>query len=206
MSGPQTVPAAFVAALARLGDRPLIEDRAGVVTLASVLETAAAVSHGLRGRGLRRGDRVGLWADNSRRWIAADLAIQAAGAIGCPRGTDTPEEEMLEILLHADVSFVMVHDARTAARFERIRARVPSLREVVVLDPGAAAVPGIPFDRLVDEGRGGPAFADLAASIGLDDVATIIYTSGTTGRPKGVVLPPGNFAHQLDVIPSVLDI
>ena len=207
MGKPETVPAYFQAALDRLSDRVLLEDRAGTVLFSAVLADAAAAAAGLEKRGLAPGDRVGLWADNSRRWIVADLAIQVAGAINCPRGTDTPESEVLEIFAHADVSYVLVHDARTAARFEKIRGSLPHLREVVVLDPGSAtAVPGIAFDRLIEEGRGGESFADRAAKVRPDDVATIIYTSGTTGRPKGVVLTQANFAHQLEVIPGVLDI
>lgn len=206
MSGPRTVPAWFQHAFERLGDRPLLEDRAGTVAFSSVLREAAAVAVALRRRGLVAGERVGFWADNSRRWIVADLAIQTAGAIGCPRGTDTPEDEILEIFAHAEVAFVVVQDAKTAARFERVRARLPHLREVVVLHPGAGAVPGIPFDRLLAEGEGGAPFSDLAAAVREDDVATIIYTSGTTGRPKGVVLTQRNFAHQLETIPAVLDI
>ncbi|MFO0931190.1 MAG: AMP-binding protein [Planctomycetota bacterium] len=206
MNAPRTVPAYFQAALERLGDRPILEDRAGTVALSVVLSNAAAAAHGLAGRGLRRGERVGFWADNSRRWIQCDLAIQLAGAIGVPRGTDTPEAEILEIFRHADVAFVVVQDARTAARFEAVRGGLPGLREVIVLDAGSAPVPGVPFDRLVEEGRGGPGFAALAAALAPDDVSTIIYTSGTTGRPKGVVLTQGNFAHQLEVIPAVLDI
>src|SRR5690606_15704752 len=135
-----SVPAAFQAALDRLGDRPLLEDRQETVSLAGLLSTAAAAAHGLRKRGLQPGDRVGLWADNARRWIAAALAIQRAGGVNVPRGTDPPEEEIREILVHADVSFVLVHDARTAARLERIRQALPALREVIVLDP--TGVPG----------------------------------------------------------------
>jgi long-chain acyl-CoA synthetase len=206
VSAPRTVPAYFQAAHERLGDRPILEDRAGAVSLSAVLATAAAAAHGLAGRGLRRGERVGFWADNSRRWIQCDLAIQLAGAVGVPRGTDTPEAEILEIFRHADVSFVVVQDARTAARFEAVRGGLPGLREVVVLDAGAGPVPGVPFDRLAEEGRDGPGFAALAAALAPDDVSTIIYTSGTTGRPKGVVLTQGNFAHQLEVVPKVLDI
>jgi long-chain acyl-CoA synthetase len=204
-SGPGTVPAFFQAALDRLGAaRPILSDRAGDVTLGEVLTTAAAVAHGLRRRGLQPGDRVGFWADNSRRWMPTDLAIQVAGGISVPRGTDTPDAEMADLFAHADVGFVFVHDARTAARLERIRGSIPALREVVVLDP--AGVHGLTLDRLAQEGAGGPAFGALAAVPTPDDVATIIYTSGTTGRPKGVVLTQSNFAHQVATIPSVLGI
>jgi long-chain acyl-CoA synthetase len=204
---PASVPAEFQAAFDRLGDRPLLEDRHGTVSFREVLSQAAALAHALRRRGLQPGERVGFWADNSRRWIVCDLAIQAAGGVTCPRGTDTPEEEILEIFRHAEVTWAFVHDARTAARLERIRGDLPRLHQVVVIDPGrATGVPGATFDRLVEEGAGGPTLGELAATIDADDVATIIYTSGTTGRPKGVVLTQGNFLHQIRSIPGTLDI
>src|SRR5690349_15202431 len=118
---PRTVPAFFQAALDRLGDRPILEDKAGTVSLAEVLAQAAAVAEALARRGVRAGDRVGLWADNSRRWIVADLAIQVARAVNVPRGTDTPDEEALELLAHAEVSLAFAHDAKTAARLESLR-------------------------------------------------------------------------------------
>src|SRR5262245_61627430 len=98
---PTSVPGHFQATFDRLGDRPLLEDRAGTVPFSEVLQQAAALANALRARGLGKGDRVGFWADNSRRWIVCDLAIQAAGGITCPRGTDTPEAEILEIFRHA---------------------------------------------------------------------------------------------------------
>jgi len=199
-----SVPAAFQAALDRLGDRPILEDRAGTVPYSALLASSAALSTGLERRGLRAGERVGLWADNSRRWIVADLAIQCVGAINVPRGTDTPEAEVKEILRHARAAFVLVHDARTLARLERIRHDLPDLREVAVLDPTGVA--GLTVDKLIEEGRGGPSFGERAAKIRPTDVATLIYTSGTTGRPKGVVLAQSNFAHQLEEIPGFLEI
>jgi long-chain acyl-CoA synthetase len=205
-----SVPAAFQAAYDRLGDRPILEDRDGTVPYSTLLSNAAALAFALEKRGLRPGERVGLWADNSRRWILADLAIQVAGGVNVPRGTDTPEAEILEILTHSEAAFVLVHDAKTLARLDRIRHQLPALREVAVLDPTGIA--GLTIDRLMAEGRAdvggraGPTFAERAARIRPDDVATLIYTSGTTGRPKGVILTQANFAHQLEEIPGFLDI
>ncbi len=207
MNPPRTVPAYFQAAIERLGDRPILEDRAGTVALsgrcsrtrrprARVRPAAASVAASASASG----------PTTPGAGSSADLAIQLAGAVGVPRGTDTPEAEILEIFRHAEVAFVVVQDARTAARFEAVRGGLTGLREVDRPRPRRAPVPGVPFDRLVEEGRGGPGFAALAAALAPDDVSTIIYTSGTTGRPKGVVLTQGNFAHQLEVIPAVLDI
>src|SRR5205085_314921 len=109
-------------------------DRAGTVYLAQALDQAARLAHALSAHDVRRGDRVGLWADNSRRWIVSDLAVQVAGAITVPRGTDTSDSEIAEIFAHADVAVVLAHDAKTAARARALRARLPHLREVVTMD------------------------------------------------------------------------
>jgi long-chain acyl-CoA synthetase len=201
---PTTVPGWFLAARERFGDRPILEDREGTVGLARVLADATAIAAALERRGLSRGDRVAFWADNSRRWIVVDLAIQLAGAIDVPRGTDTPDDEAAELFAHAEVSFAFAHDARTAARLERLRPRIPGLREVFPLDPAGAA--GTTSDALVAEHAAGPSLEARVAALSGDDVATIIYTSGTTGRPKGVVLTHSNFSHQVEVIPKVLGI
>jgi long-chain acyl-CoA synthetase len=203
-AAPQTVPGFFLAAFERYGDRPILEDRDGTVGLGQVLSSAAAIANALARRGLARGDRVAFWADNSRRWIPVDLAIQLAGAIDVPRGTDTPDDEACELFAHAEVSIAFVHDAKTARRLEAQRPRLPSLRDVFVLDPAGAA--GTTVDALVAEAAPGPTFAERTAALSPDDVATIIYTSGTTGRPKGVVLTHANFAHQISTMPKVLGI
>lgn len=79
-----TVPAWFAQAGARAPGKLALQDRGGTVTMGALLEQAAALAGGLARMGVARGEPVGFYADNSRRWIAADLAIQAAGAVSVP--------------------------------------------------------------------------------------------------------------------------
>ena len=183
-AAPQTVPGFFQAAFERFGDRPILEDRAGTVGLEQVLSSSAALASALERRGLARGDRVAFWADNSRRWIVVDLAIQLAGAIDVPSGTDTPDDEARELFAHAEVSIAFVHDAKTARRLEGLRAGLPTLRDVFVLDPeGATGADG--RRRSSPRARRDRPSPEGAARVEADDVATIIYTSGTTGPAQG---------------------
>lgn len=185
------------------GDAPTLFDRQGHVTYREMLDRAAAVAEGLRHSGVKPGDRVGLIADNSRDWIVADLAIQLVRAISVPRGTDSPVDDISYLFRHAEVGSVLAHDGKQAQALEAIRAQVPTMGEIVSIDGKDA--PGRTLDDLVEQGRGAPPFAEQAAEVMPEDIATIIYTSGTTGRPKGVVLTQANFGHQVDVVPPLFN-
>jgi len=199
---PRTVPAHFELSRQRQGERPIQEDRDGRVSMEALTARAAAAAEGLRKIGVRPGDRVGLLADNSRDWIVSDLAIQLARGVSVPRGTDTPVDEIAFLFAHAEVGVVLAHDGKSAQALEAIRDRVPTMGEIVSI--AAREAPGRTLDDLVASGEDGPSYAEQAAAVTPDDVATIIYTSGTTGRPKGVVLTQSNFGHQVSVLPALV--
>lgn len=200
----RTIPAHLVRALEFHADLPILEDRAGTVTLRELTDLAARAATGLRKAGVGKGTHVGFYADNSRRWILTDLAIQLAGGVSVPRGTDTPIGEMAELFRHAEVELAFVQARRHAEALEGVRQQVPSLREILCMDGEGA--PGRTLDDLIAAGDGGPTFGQLADEVEPDDLATIIYTSGTTGRPKGVMLTQANFGHQAAVGPGLFNI
>ncbi len=199
----RTIPAHFQRALELRGDYPLLRDRDGETGLRQLLDDAAAAAEGLERAGLKRGDKVGFYADNSRRWILTDLAIQLAGGVSVPRGTDTPVDEMVALFDHAGVGIVFAHGARHADALEKARDGCPSMGEIICIDPEDA--PARTLDALIADGRDGPLFEERAAAVEPDDLVTIIYTSGTTGRPKGVMLTQSNLGHQAAVCPDAFE-
>src|SRR3990172_6602668 len=74
--------------LKEASQRPVVQEaRAGRLVGATgheLLAQVAAARTYLRQAGLRRGDRCALLAQNSIRWVAADLALMAAGMIVVP--------------------------------------------------------------------------------------------------------------------------
>jgi long-chain acyl-CoA synthetase len=205
MSPPaRTVPAFLADAARRHGSLDILQDREGTVTLDDLLAEAARAAEGLRRAGVKQGDRVGFYADNSRRWILTDLAIQLVRAVSVPRGTDTPVDEMAELFAHAEVGLVFAHAARHAKALEGVRDRVPTMGEIICIDPKDA--PGRTLDDLIEAGADAAPFAEQGAAVEPEDLATIIYTSGTTGRPKGVMLTQANFGHQIANGPPVFRI
>jgi long-chain acyl-CoA synthetase len=177
-------------ALARHAARPLQLSRNETWTYAE----AAAAIHGIAGRlrdlGVSPGDRVGLIAENSPRWLHAYAGILAAGGVVVPRGSDIGADELSHILDHSGAEVIL---AGTAA----VADRIPPGRRVLRLDGGDFPAPEAPSASELES------YAALRAP---HDLAVILYTSGTTGRPKGVMLEQRNIAHNIRVLPKLVGI
>ena len=88
------------------------------------------------------------------------------------------------------------------AKIEAVRDQLPSLRQIVVIDPAGVGDRAIALDELRARGsRREPAELDArTGAVAKADPYTFIYTSGTTGPPKGCVLSHGNYRAVLDMV------
>lgn len=198
----------LVDAAARRGDHPAIEDERGRCwTYAELDHAADRVATWLAGRGVGRGDRVGLFLPKSLEGVAAVHGILRAGAAYVPTDPTAPAGRAAGILADAGVKAVVVASRllealRGAWPADPTSSRIPGTDEgqmgpaaLVVGDLVAAMGPGdMPWDALLDDGTPTPDFPPN----GPDDLAYVLYTSGSTGRPKGVMLSHGNAACFLD--------
>lgn len=141
-------------------------------TYAELRRAALAVGGGLSARGLQRGDRVGILADNCEEYLLTVFGAVAAGLAVVPLNTRLPRATQDDIAADARLELVVVD--------EHHADRAPGGVAAVLLG-------STDWDRL----RGAPAL-DGAADLDGDEVAVHLYTSGSTGRPKGVLLTHRN--------------
>lgn len=148
--------------------------------------------------GVRHGDVVALFAENSHRWLIADQAAMACGAACAVRGVEAPASELRYIYEHSGAKAIFVDNARVFDRVLESGLDTGRVDFVVSLFGPAASAPGVrafAFDDLLAMGHS-PAPAEERIQANTGDVAALLYTSGTTGSPKGVVLTHANLLHQ----------
>jgi long-chain acyl-CoA synthetase len=162
-------------------------------------ERTARVGLGLRALGVEAGDRVAILADNRPEWLWTDLAVQGIGAISVGVYPTSPAAEVEYVLSHSGSVVAVVEDEEQLDKVLQVRAALPALRHVVLVEPrGARAVldvgEAITFDDLLARGgnSNGQAFWAAVDAIDPSSVAIIVYTSGTTGPPKGAMLTHAN--------------
>jgi long-chain acyl-CoA synthetase len=185
---------------------------------------------GLLELGVRRGDRVGIVADNRQEWIVTDFGILSLGAADVPRGGDATAQELAYILGSTACGVVFAENQKQAAKLLAIRggkagsggggAGLPALNTLITFDPvsgeteaeaAALGVQVLYFPSLLALGQKHEALkpGDVEAEMdrgGAGDIATVIFTSGTTGEPKGVMLSHGNFLFQLPAFAPIFDL
>ncbi len=175
-------------------------------------QSALDFAGGLLELGIKRGDKIGLIADNRKEWEQADIGLLTIGAVDVPRGCDSTEKDLLYILSFAECGTVIAENSAQVKKILNIREGLPALKMLIAFDPVAeeerqlAAAKGIAFHQFTDVLLSGNEWRKRNIDVveeelekgQWDDLATIIFTSGTTGTPKGVMISHGNFITQLD--------
>jgi len=150
------------------------------VTGSELLELVRKARTFIASRGLKKGDRCGLLAANSIRWVAMDLALMAEGLIVVPLYSRQAPAELVAMMKDCTPSLMCSGDA--------------SLREAI-----AQSWPAAPPSFIFEEIFAGVEGAQLERpQMGNESAVTIIYTSGTSGEAKGVVLTAANVGFMLE--------
>jgi long-chain acyl-CoA synthetase len=157
------------------------------VTGDGLLELVRKARIFLTSKDLRKGDRCGLLAPNSIRWVAMDLAIMAEGLIAVPLYSRQAPAELVAMMKDSTPSLVCCGDAVLRDRIHQIWPDAP---RHFLFDEIFAGVEGVALERL---------------QVGGADPVAIIYTSGTSGEAKGVVLTAANVGFMLERTSDRLD-
>ncbi len=166
------------------------------LTFAELLAETNRLANALRGLGVQRGDRVGIFMPMLPETVMAVLALGKLGAIFLPMFSGFGHEALGSRLRDGEASFLITTDGALRrgsslpmkAVADAALEQAPSVRGCLVVQRTGEDVPWT-------EGRdhwwhdvvpaASPEFA--AVETAANEPFMIIYTSGTTGRPKGAV-------------------
>lgn len=172
------------------GKTALIFDRQRIEY--SEIETRCnRLAHAMVERGLRPGDRVAIWLENSPAVVIALFAALKAGAVFLVLNSTTKAEK-IEYVLNNCRARALVTDRRRANSFQKHWPAVPHLEMAWIAGDSEridTQPPGMSLTSLsqVFENHALPSSPPKKHAIDVN-LAALIYTSGSAGIPRGVMM------------------
>ena len=175
------------------------------VTYGSLVQSVQKCASVLTTLGVRRGDRVIIYADNGLESVVALWAALWAGGVFVMVNPQTKSDK-LKYLIDKSGARVLVTEEHLRPEFAPILANCPSLTGVL------CAGEHLPASENATSAKMAGFWEAIADRTGLatpvfsipTDVAALIFTSGTTGFPKGVTMTHQSMVFARDSIVEYL--
>ena len=145
------------------------------LTYAELARWSDGVAEHLQQSGIGPGQNVAIAAANAMAWVAAAFGVLKTGATIAPFNDHLLGEELAYLAEYSEASLIIA-DGPRAAR----------------LDDAGVATARLAFDD-IEQFRGGATPGWRPVRVSSDTTAMIIFTSGSTARPKGAMMPHGNY-------------
>ncbi|MBP7738859.1 MAG: long-chain fatty acid--CoA ligase [Spirochaetes bacterium] len=141
---------------------------------------------GLAAIGLKKGDAVGIIANNCVDWAVGHFAVAGINAMYVPMYEAELVHVWEYIIRDSAVKILFVSKPEIYEKVKDFPSKINTLEKIYLLR-GDGENTMAALERI---GEKNPVAAVRPAP---EDVAVLVYTSGTTGDPKGVLLMHGNW-------------
>ncbi|HYD09828.1 MAG TPA: AMP-binding protein [Acidimicrobiales bacterium] len=152
-----------------------------IVTFAQYEERANRAAHLFRAQGLRRGDHIALFFENSLRMLEVEGGAERTGLYFTCINSYLSADEVAYIVNDSESKVVVTSAAKREIAMQ-LPALCPNVERWLMADIDA---PDGPFEPLAEALAAFPPEHVPDEQLG----AAMLYSSGTTGRPKGIIRP-----------------
>src|SRR5271170_8347314 len=171
----------------RVAFRHIVDAKVRSVKYKDLSKLTYRCAQALWSRGVRRGDYIGICANNSPEWVIACIAAFRLGAIVIPLDARSRASEILPIIDHVSPKLILFGEKQYVQHSDRLpQARMELLSRLFE----TAQHPTLP--QLPSPSR--------------EDPALIVFTSGTSGASKGVVLTHGNILSNVVTVANAFEV
>lgn len=161
------------------------------VSYRDLYNTCLELESKLTAMGLKAGDHISVYGENSPNWVISYIAVHFLGAVVVPLDALLGARDILNFLNFSGVKAVITDALHTDELTE-------------VLTTGKSGIEIIPMESIIKEpAENRPIEPHISNP---DDLLAILFTSGTTGIPKGVQLTNENVLSTVKAILEKVDV
>jgi len=148
-------------------------------TFEQVKQRVNSLANALTTLGIRKGDRVGILANNCPQYFEV-FGLAKAGMVCVPLNYRSVARELAYLIENSGIT-ALILESEFASLVDSVRHELEAVRSLICLD---AEVEGmLNYEELIDRFPAG----EPGDRVEADDPCALFYTSGTTGRPKGAI-------------------
>ena len=167
------------------GERLALTGPAGTLTYRELCAEASRWGHAFASLGLKRGDRILLFLDDTPAYPAVFFGAVRAGFVPLLINTLTPPD-LLQFYLSDASAPVAVADAEFCSRFTEQACKDTPLHTLVIVN-GNVGENAVPTALTADPWLKSFPTELAEADTHRNEMAFWMYSSGSTGRPKGII-------------------